>query len=934
MSEPQSRNKEEELSSSSEEEELPQLPVSRPSSVISVATSLKPKSTSELRGKTTKVEKHHKKEPHTADKLKKLLEKEPSLVSNLESSSKQPKTAKMSDDRGIKPKNPDTYSGGNKDLERFLSQCQLYFLLKKDDFKNSMEKVLFAGSHLRGPAADWFTPFIRDISKGQDARQETRSIFGSYINFERALEQLYGSRDRQRTAVRQLQQLKQLGPASQYTASFRRLAIDSGWNDAALITTYYSGLRDSIKDELSRSERPASLDDLIDRVITIDERFFERRMERGKQGSTYQPRNQQNRQPYYGPEPMDLSATRGPLSNKDREHRMKNNLCLYCGKPGHRARECKANKGRNNSLAATHHRDPYDDDDNGPPQYLKATRAKPIPDWVKQMSETSSQQDKCNEWFSTVHADEGPSMRGNTAQGTWVRNTSRVPSDREHASLSWTACYDDYCTIHRSGKEGRGGFPQKLRQKQRHTEDEYEEIPRPLNIPQRPRTPYPEQLTRFEQHDVDTGETKVWYAPKQDDTSDTESTETSSSEESLQRIHIGKDPPKIIIPQGRLIFWSYDQENVVLRIEVAKTGDLGNLPDFPYQVETDKEPNESEHKAKDEAARPGSHERRPVESLPSIQDSQEDSQPQVTAMIDSGATGNFISHKAILRLGLRKQEKKQKYSLRLIDGTEIGYGKVTHETQKTTMKLDTHNEQINFDITDTGTDEIVLGIPWLRIHNPTINWSTGKLQFTRCNCETTRPSRLRIPAEDEEHDQDVMRECIPDLRLKKRDLHWLSATSTDKSTIPQEYQKYTTLFKEDLPSEALPKHQTWDHDIPLVEGTTPAFQKIYPMNEEQLKALREYLDENLKKGFIRESKSPAAYPLFFVTKKNTTKLRPVIDYRQLNNITIKNRYPLPLIGETMDRLRGAFWFTKVDLKGAYNLIRMKEGEEWKTAFRT
>lgn len=136
-----------------------------------------------------------------------------------------------------------------------------------------------------------------------------------------------------------------------------------------------------------------------------------------------------------------------------------------------------------------------------------------------------------------------------------------------------------------------------------------------------------------------------------------------------------------------------------------------------------------------------------------------------------------------------------------------------------------------------------------------------------------------------------------------------------------------------MPEEALPKHQPWDHEIPLEPGKTPAFKKIYPMNEQQLKALREYLDENLKKGFIRESKSPAGYPLFFVPKKNN-KLRPVIDYRQLNEITVKNRYPLPLIGEMMDRLRGAYWFTSMDLKGAYNLVRMKEGEEWKTAFRT
>jgi hypothetical protein len=226
-------------------------------------------------------------------------------------------------------------------------------------------------------------------------------------------------------------------------------------------------------------------------------------------------------------------------------------------------------------------------------------------------------------------------------------------------------------------------------------------------------------------------------------------------------------------------------------------------------------------------------------------------------MLDSGATGNFISPKALSRLQLQKQQKKQKYSLRLIDGTEIGSGMVTHETTKVLMKLDEHYEYINFDITDTGSDDIVLGIPWLRMHNPTINWTTGKLQFTRCNCQSALPSRVRVPAEDEEHDREVMRACIPDLRLKTRDLYWLSATNTDQKSIPQEYRRYTTIFKEDLPGEALPKHQSWDHEIPLVPGSTPAFKKIYPMNEQQLKALKEYLDENIKKGFIRESKSPA-----------------------------------------------------------------------------
>ena len=79
-------------------------------------------------------------------------------------------------------------------------------------------------------------------------------------------------------------------------------------------------------------------------------------------------------------------------------------------------------------------------------------------------------------------------------------------------------------------------------------------------------------------------------------------------------------------------------------------------------------------------------------------------------MVDSGATGNFVSYKALARLGLQSQLKQQGYLLRLIDGTEIRYSKVIYETRTTTMVLDEHEEQISFNITDIGTDEIILGI--------------------------------------------------------------------------------------------------------------------------------------------------------------------------------------------------------------------------------
>ena len=97
--------------------------------------------------------------------------------------------------------------------------------------------------------------------------------------------------------------------------------------------------------------------------------------------------------------------------------------------------------------------------------------------------------------------------------------------------------------------------------------------------------------------------------------------------------------------------------------------------------------------------------------------------------------------------------------------------------------------------------------------------------------------------------------------------------------------------------------------------------------------LKEYIDENLPKKFIRHSKSPAGASILFVKKKDGS-LRLCVDYRGLNKVTVKNRYPLPLIAGLLDQLGEAKIYSKIDLRGAYNLVRIKEGDEWKTAFRT
>jgi len=134
-------------------------------------------------------------------------------------------------------------------------------------------------------------------------------------------------------------------------------------------------------------------------------------------------------------------------------------------------------------------------------------------------------------------------------------------------------------------------------------------------------------------------------------------------------------------------------------------------------------------------------------------------------------------------------------------------------------------------------------------------------------------------------------------------------------------------------AKKLAPHRDIDLAIDLQPGKEPPYGPIYPLSQTELTALREFLEENLAKGFIRESKSPAAAPILFVPKKDGG-LRLCVDYRGLNAITIKNRYPLPLISEIMDRVAGAQFFSKIDLKDAYYRIRIKLGDEWKTAFRT
>ena len=151
--------------------------------------------------------------------------------------------------------------------------------------------------------------------------------------------------------------------------------------------------------------------------------------------------------------------------------------------------------------------------------------------------------------------------------------------------------------------------------------------------------------------------------------------------------------------------------------------------------------------------------------------------------------------------------------------------------------------------------------------------------------------------------------------------------------IPQKLMPWADSVFSPSEFDRLPPHRPYDVDIELEEGKVPPFGPLYRLTPAERDALAEHLTTNLKRGHIRCSSSSAAAPVLFIRKK-TGELRLCVDFRGLNAITKKNRYPLPLVSDLLDRVQGCKVFSVIDLKSAYSHIRIKEGDEWKTAFRT
>ena len=258
------------------------------------------------------------------------------------------------------------------------------------------------------------------------------------------------------------------------------------------------------------------------------------------------------------------------------------------------------------------------------------------------------------------------------------------------------------------------------------------------------------------------------------------------------------------------------------------------------------------------------------------------------------------------------------------------------------MSKGPHQEKITLDVMKLGNTPILLGNGWLRKYDIKIDFEKPQFKFQSkyChdNCNIPQsfiiapkcPQNIRKPDAPDTYLTEIKEaQQEQEQRIYQVSLH----QDVLRNQVPKEYHEYLDVFSKEL-ADQLPPRRYIDHEIPLEFGKRPYFGPLYNLSQKELEVQKKYIEEQVIKGFMRPSQSSAASPMIFVKKKDTDELRPCVDYRKLNEITVKDRGPLPLINETLDRLQKAKIYTKLDLQNAYNSIRIKEGDEWKTAVRT
>jgi hypothetical protein len=322
-----------------------------------------------------------------------------------------------------------------------------------------------------------------------------------------------------------------------------------------------------------------------------------------------------------------------------------------------------------------------------------------------------------------------------------------------------------------------------------------------------------------------------------------------------------------------------------------------------------------------------------------------------TTLVDTGCLSYGLIDS---RFATRHKLERIDISPRGITGFDAPSDSQISEVAVISMDIDGHSEEQVFlyVVPKLASYDMILGMPWVRKQDVRINgprsegmiMSTGtivrnvaKPRKARSEGAAVAVSALsfgRLTRGKRRTKVEVFAASMADINKAL-----MNKVKTDPRTkLPEHFHEFLEMFSREKAAELPPYRGAGvDHEIQLEsgDGREPKvpWGPLYNMSRDELLVLRKTLTEYLDKGFIRVSNSPASAPILFVRKPGGG-LRFCVDYRGLNKITRKDRYPLPLIYETLQSVGRAKWFTKLDVIAAFHKIRIREGQEWMTAFRT
>ncbi|KAI3797626.1 hypothetical protein L1987_32886 [Smallanthus sonchifolius] len=297
-------------------------------------------------------------------------------------------------------------------------------------------------------------------------------------------------------------------------------------------------------------------------------------------------------------------------------------------------------------------------------------------------------------------------------------------------------------------------------------------------------------------------------------------------------------------------------------------------------------------------------------------------------LFDTGTDKSFVSTDFSPLLELPTSNLQSTYTI------ELDNGKLLEEKniiQGCTLTLENHPFVLDLLPIELGSFDIVIGMDWLSHHQAEIVCHQKTIRIPLPNGETLiiqgeRPGKeLRIIS------------CIKAQKCLKKQCYAFLAHVVEKKREENRIQdipivrNYPDVFPEDLPG--LPPVRQIEFQIDLIPGAAPVAKSPYRLAPSEMQELSSQLQELLEKGFIRPSFSPWGAPVLFVKKKDGS-FRMCFDYRELNKLTIKNRYPLPRIDDLFEQLQGSTYFSKIDLRSGYHQLRIQENDIPKTAFRT